>query len=511
MMKYNILVVDDEESIRKLLQGKFEREGYTVKTADGAAAAFQALSSGESFACIITDVKMPGVDGITFTLDAKKQYPRSRIVVITGHGDKKVAIEALRNGASDYLEKPFDMEDLSHSVRRSCEEYQMEVDRDDYFTRLESRVERVEGKNEDEFWYVSQSGAMAQVNEWLQVLRRESLRGEAEEPTVLLMGESGTGKEGIARMVHAGSRRARGPWVAINCANFTEQLLESELFGHEKGSFTGAVTQKRGLLEIAKGGTLFLDELGEMDVKLQAKLLRFLQEKTYRRVGGNVDMTTDIRVVAATNQNLPGLVEQGKFRADLYHRLARVVIDIPSLRNRTDDVVPMAKKFAERGFRARGKKFTGFTPEAETMLTSYPWPGNVRELLNVMERIALLNQEGGVIGKKDLNLPAVAGTGNPTGERKLELVTNPYSAPTDSSVGTYTELKKRWCDAFEREYLISSLQRHGGNVSSAAREAQIDRSNFLRLMRRHGLVSKQYRAGDTDTATGTGGGEREVA
>ncbi len=199
--------------------------------------------------------------------------------------------------------------------------------------------------------------AMERVNEWMKVLQRESLNGAAEEPQALIIGESGTGKEGIARMIHASSRRAKGPWIAVNCANFSEQLLESELFGHEKGAFTGAIQQKRGLFELARGGTLFLDEMGEMDVKLQSRLLRVLQEKTFRRVGGQLDIHTDVRVVAATNQNLQKHIQEGKFREDLYHRLAKVVINLPSLSERHEDIVPMASKFMERAFNTRGKTF----------------------------------------------------------------------------------------------------------------------------------------------------------
>jgi DNA-binding NtrC family response regulator len=338
---------------------------------------------------------------------------------------------------------------------------------------------------------------MQEVNEWLTVLRREALRGGGEEPPVLVTGESGTGKEGIARMVHAGSRRARGPWVAVNCANFNEQLLESELFGHEKGSFTGANQMKRGLFEIAKGGTLFLDEMGEMDIKLQAKLLRVLQEKVFRRVGGTVDLDTDVRVVAATNQNLNARVKDGRFREDLYHRLSGVVVEVPALRDRTEDVELMAKEFFERAFQARGKTFAGFTPDGIQRLSSYSWPGNVRELLNVVERSALLWSGSGPVGAKDLTITgaptANSGGGFVPNAGKLELVASPFATPADGGLPSYTALKKKWADSFEREYLMTTLNRHDGNVSAAAREAHIDRSNFLRLLRRHGLKSTQYR------------------
>jgi DNA-binding NtrC family response regulator len=488
-MRPRILVVDDEDTIRKLLKSRLEREGQDVETACNAEEAEQAFTKGE-VGVLVTDLKMPGKDGFALMTWAREKYPFVRVIVITGHGEKEVAIKALRFGASDYLEKPFDLDELSHSVKRCVREYQLERDNNDLIARLEARAERVEGKAEDHFWYVSQSTAMAKVNEWLTVLRREAMRGEAEEPAVLILGESGTGKEGIARMVNAGSRRARGPWVAVNCANFSEQLLESELFGHEKGAFTGATTLKRGLFEIAKGGTLFLDEVGEMDIKLQAKLLRVLQEKAFRRVGGTADIDADVRVVAATNCDLQVRVRDGVFREDLYHRLSCVVVQMPPLRARTEDIVPMAQQFSQRAFHQRGKTFTGFTPDAEAAIRAYDWPGNVRELLNVVERCALIFEGSGPVTLRQLSIPAA---GVQSGTTKLSLVKSPFGSPSDSGAEGYTSLKKKWSDQFEREYLASALARHGGNVSSAAREAKLDRSNFLRLLRRYGLNAQEFR------------------
>jgi transcriptional regulator with GAF, ATPase, and Fis domain len=351
---------------------------------------------------------------------------------------------------------------------------------------------------------------MTKVNDWLNVLRREAMRGEAEEPSVLILGESGTGKEGIARMAHAGSRRGKGPWVAVNCANFNEQLLESEPFGHERGAFTGANTLKRGLFEIAKAGTLFLDELGEMDVRLQAKLLRVLQEKVFRRVGGTADLETDVRVIAATNSDLRARCADGRFREDLYHRLSRVVIDVPALRQRGDDIVPMAKEFALRAFQARGKTFSAFTADAEEALQTYAWPGNVRELLNVVERLALVYTGTGTIDLNDLSIPADSSSGGRGGPRgpKLEVV-------KDLSDEGYMVLKKQWSDSFEKEYLVSILAKNQGNVSAAARDSKLDRSNFLRLLRRHGLKAQEYRektAGENaPAASGNGSGQKAVA
>lgn len=493
MSKARILVVDDEETIRKLLKSRLEREGYDVAVAASYDDAQAAFAAGGDVGVLVTDLRMPGKDGFALTSWVKEKSPQIKVIVITGHGEKDVAIQALRHGASNYLEKPFDLDELSHAVKRCLNEYRLESENRDLVSRLEARIQRTEGRPEDRFWFVSKAPAMTQVNEWLNVLRREAMRGEAEEPTVLILGESGTGKEGIARMVHAGSRRGKGPWVAVNCANFNEQLLDSELFGHERGAFTGANTSKRGLFEIAKGGTLFLDEIGEMDIKLQSKLLRVLQEKVYRRVGGTADLETDVRVVAATNRNLGSCVTSGKFRDDLFHRLNRVTVEMPALRDRREDILPMGTQFAERAFHSRGKVFAGFSTEAADSLKSYSWPGNVRELLNVIERTALIWEGTGQISVKALSIPMVASSNGHVIPQKMELVASPFAAPTASAAESYTELKKKWSESFEREYLANALQRHGGNVSAAAREAKLDRSNFLRLLRKYSLTAQQYR------------------
>ena len=493
--KLVVLVVDDEESIRKVLKARLEREGYTVELAFDGQMATEVVKMKPEISVVITDVRMPNKDGLTFTKEIKAKKNSPKIIVMTGHGEKSTAIESLRIGASDYLEKPFDMDEMVHAIKRCFKEYKLERDNEDFVQRLEARVTRVESKDDDRFWYVSRAKSMERTNDWLRVLQRESLNGAAEEPSTLIIGESGTGKEGIARMIHQGSRRARGPWIAVNCANFSEQLLESELFGHEKGSFTGALQQKRGLFELAKGGTLFLDEMGEMDVKLQARLLRVLQEKTFRRVGGQVDITSDVRVVAATNQNLKRYINEGKFREDLYHRLAKVVIELPELKDRQEDVLPMTNEFMSRFFKARGKHFEGLTPHAESAVLQYDWPGNVRELLNMCERTSLLWDKVGRIDTGDLSLPKEAKEGS------LELTVGALPGLAVSqdmwsgneNTSSYTLLKKKWSDVFEREYLTGLLERHHGNVTAASKDAGVDRSNFLRLLRRHHIDAANYR------------------
>lgn len=516
-MKSRIMIVDDEESIRKLLKSRLEREGYEVTVASNAEEAEKHFGNGNGYGTIVTDLKMPGKDGFGLMKSLRDKNAYAKFVVITGHGEKEAAVQAVKSGASDYLEKPFDLEEFTHTVKRCQKEYALQIENQDLIGRLEARIERVEGKTGQNTWYNSQSPAMTKVTEWMNVLKRESTgSANAEEPTVLVLGESGTGKEGIARQVHQYSRRSKGPWVAVNCANFNEQLLESELFGHEKGAFTGANTMKRGLFEIAKGGTLFLDELGEMDVKLQAKLLRVLQEKNFRRVGGTIDIDADVRVVAATNVNLGAKVKDGSFREDLYHRISRVVVEVPALRDRKEDLIPMAKYFANRAFQARGKAFPGFTPEAETSVSTYSWPGNVREMQNVAERVALIYVGNAPISAQNLGLPSKGATvlkpqfgvvqgggttptgGGGGGGGGLPIPTNMPEAGQNADAGSYMDLKKKWVDSFEREYLTNTLNRHHGNVSAAARESKLDRSNFLRLLRRHGIKAQEFRqVGDT--------------
>ncbi len=511
-MKNRILIVDDEESIRKLLKSRLDREGYEVVTASNCEEAEKAFgTNGNGFGTVITDLKMPGKDGFQLMETFKPKNTNTKFIVITGHGEKEAAIKAVKYGATDYMEKPFDLEDLTRTVKRCQKGYALTVENSDLVARLEARLDRAEKTEPATGYYTSQAASMAKTNEWITVLKREAARADAEEPTVLILGENGSGKEGIARQVQNASRRSKGPWVAVNCANFNEQLLESELFGHEKGAFTGANMMKRGLFEIAKGGTLFLDEIGEMDVKLQAKLLRVLQEKVIRRVGGTTDIETDVRIVAATNANLQAKVASGKFREDLYHRISRVVIEIPALRDRKEDIIPMAKYFATRAFQSRGKNFPGFTPEAETALQNYNWPGNVREMLNVIERAALVHVGTDPISAGNLNIgggkaatvigfkPTVINGGgtNPNGPSGgpggggTPLSGNPAAGYTET--GSYMDLKKKWVDSFEREYLTNTLTKHEGNVSAAAREARLDRSNFLRLLRRHAIKAQDFR------------------
>ena len=504
--KQKIMIADDDAGIRKIMGTRFEREGYEVVHAGNMDEALTQLQSNGEIAVIVSDYnfEVPGKTGIDLLKAVKKNGNGPKVIMMTGYSEKTTAIDALRLGASDYLEKPFEMEEMVHSVQRTCREYFLEKENSEFVSRLEARVARVEGKSEDQYWFVSKAKSMEAVNDWLRVLQRESMRTgatqDAEEPTTLITGENGTGKEGIARMIHASSKRAKGPWIAVNCANFNSELLESELFGHEKGAFTGATAQKRGLFEISKGGTLFLDEIGEMDIKLQAKMLRVMQEKTFRRVGGSEDIAADVRIVSATNKNLSDCIANGTFREDLYHRVSRVIIDLPALRARNEDIVPMSELFFERAFHTRGKHYEGMNEDAMELLQKYSWPGNVRELLNVVERTALLWDKSGKISAKDIYLNPSSSNHNPTPPKKKFDYNEDYKPSVSMNFvdysaqsQTYTVMKKKWSEVFEREYLMSVLNRTQGNVTAAAKESGIDRSNFLRLLRRHGIHAESFR------------------
>lgn len=483
-----VYIVDDEESIRKIVQMRLSREGFETLTAESADHFAELWEKGAHAPLVITDLKMPGHDGFWLMKWVHEKAPETKCIVITGHGEKEVAIQALKLGAVDYLEKPFDLDELVHSVRRCERETRHEEERKDFLARLEARVERLEKPTLSEDWFTSKSASMKEVNRWLSVLEREARQSPgAEEPAVLILGENGTGKEGIARNVHAASARAKGPWVAVNCANFSDQLLESELFGHEKGAFTGAVAQKRGLFEQAHKGTLFLDEIGEMPGALQAKLLRVLQERTLRRVGGLADVKVDVRVVSATNVDIERKIQKGEFREDLYHRLNRVVLKLPPLRERADESVEMAKFFFTRAFESRGKRFSGFTAEAAQAVLAYKWPGNVRELQNAAERAALLSTDSGKIDPSFIPAATKRAGGEPMPE--TDPAVDLPLAPSGEGEANFSELRKRALAAFESKVAQQALNASNGNATQAAKALGIDRSNFMRLVKKYGLSS----------------------
>jgi len=392
-MKPRILVVDNDPEMVGVLVRHLEGEGRAVTAVTGGGAAVAALAR-EEFEVVLTDLVMDGVDGWAVLREAQQRLPRARVILMTAFASLETAIEAMRHGAWDYLTKPFKLAELSLAVDRAL---------DDLRLREENR--RLRAEVEQRFAFdrlLGRSKAMLAVF--------DRLRAVAEtDATVLLLGESGTGKELVARAIHHNSPRRDGPFVPVNCAAIPDTLLESELFGHEKGAFTGADRRRHGLFAEANGGTLFLDEVGDIPLTLQGKLLRALQDKSVRPLGGVEEVRLDLRLISATHRDLLALVGEGKFREDLYYRLAVIPVRLPSLRERLDDVMLLANHFLVRAAGALGKSITGFDEEATAWLLAHRWPGNVRELENVIERAATLAR-GSRVTRPDLGVEFVQAT-----------------------------------------------------------------------------------------------------
>jgi DNA-binding NtrC family response regulator len=369
-----ILVVDDEVNARTALAELLRDEGFEVETA---ADAFKALGKYEAFAphVVVTDLKMPGMDGIELVQKLRSQEDPPAVIVMTAFGAVSSAVDAMRAGAAEYLTKPINFDELLVVVDKVMENLQLKRET----RQLRQRVrDRVAPSN-----IIGAAPPMQRIFEIIDQVA-------PSKATVLIMGESGTGKELVANAIHQRSTRAGGPFVKLHCAALAETLLESELFGHERGAFTGAMTRKDGRFAIADGGTLFLDEIGEISPAVQVKLLRFLQEHEFERVGGTQTVRVDVRVIAATNKNLADEVRAGRFREDLYYRLNVVSMDMPSLRERKTDIPVLAKFFLDRYAKDNSKQLEGFAPQTMELLMSYDWPGNVRELENAMERAVVL-------------------------------------------------------------------------------------------------------------------------
>ncbi len=371
-----ILVVDDEKSILDLLGVVFKKEGFQVKTSPGTPNVYE-LIDDQDFDLLICDIKMPKVDGMELLKYVKKQKPIVPVIMITAFGSVKQAVEALKVGALDYVVKPFDIEELKIIVSHGLEERKI---REENILLKKSFQEQASFEN-----MIGKSKAMREVFSLIEKVA-------TTDTTVLITGESGTGKEMAARAIHAQSRRRERPFVSINCAALPENLLESELFGHTKGSFTGAVADKKGMFETAHAGTIFLDEVGELSPWTQVKLFRVLQEKKIRRVGGTDEISVDVRIIAATNQDLKKRIEEGKFREELFYRLNVISFEMPALRRRTEDIPLLVSHFLQKHCEKMGRRTKRLTPEVIGFLETYPWPGNVRELENVIERTVAVEE-----------------------------------------------------------------------------------------------------------------------
>lgn len=457
-MPRRILVVDDDRAILQSCENILVDEGHQVETAGNGFAGLELLRQ-RPFDLALIDLKMPGMNGLELLKAARSLHPELVIIIFTGYATIETAVEAIKLGAFNYVTKPFTALELVATVETA-------LTRAAPIRKNVRLPEDADGTNvqEDMIW---RSPIMEAT---LNTLRKVA----ASDANILITGESGTGKEMAARFIHSNSKRANQPFVAVDCAAIPDNLLESELFGYEKGAFTGADHKKRGLLELADGGTLVLDEIGEMSLNLQARLLRVLQERSFRRLGAEKLISVNIRLISSTNRDLEAGVRKEQFRADLLFRLNVVNIQLPPLRERKGDVLLLCRHFLRIQAQNLGRAVMGLSPEAEEVLEHYHWPGNVRELENIIERAVVLNEDGviTVADLPDFIFESVEGS--------------------DSAIGTaYKSVRSAWIDRQGKQYFTELLARHQGNVSSAAKEAQISRKSFYQLMKKFDLEHRR--------------------
>jgi len=448
MKRVKILVVDDEAIVRESLGDWLKDVGYRVFTAENGHKALEVIEK-EKPGIMIADLVMPGMDGIELMKRAKAQQPGIEVIIITAYASIPTAITAMKEGAYDYIEKPFCPERAELLVKKLAEHQELVKENLSLRQRLEDRY-RFEN-------IIAKSSKMQRVIEIIKVVAKSNA-------TVLITGESGTGKELVARAIHSQSHRRNKPFVAVSCAALPESLLESELFGHEKGSFTGAYAQKKGKFEFANGGTLFLDEVGEMSANIQVHLLRVLEEKEFARVGGNEPIRVDVRVISATNKDLRKAIEKQEFREDLYYRLNVVNIELPPLRERKEDVPLLAEHFLHKFAMENQKEITGFSPESMEIVLDYDWPGNVRELENAIERAVILAKDSLItvadLPQENLSQVRLASTG-----KNLKEV--------------------------EKNHVLNVLRETGGNYSEAARILGISRMTLYNKAKEYGFDVKK--------------------
>jgi DNA-binding NtrC family response regulator len=452
--KYNLLIVDDEEPLRVLLEGELgDSDDFAVDTASDGGEAINRIQ-GKVYDVILLDIRMPRVSGIEVLKFVQEYSPTTQVIILTNYVDVKTAIETIKMGAYDFLAKPYDIDELFNTIHRAIERRQLFIDN----KLMKSELDRKGGPAD----LVGQSPAFLRVVE-------SATRFARSDSFVLIQGASGTGKELLAGLIHRRSPRSNRPFVAVNCASIPDPLLESELFGHEKGAFTNAFTTKQGLVEVANGGTLFLDEVGDISPAIQPKLLRFLETGEFRRVGGTNLLTVDVRVVTATNKDLVEEVQEGRFREDLLYRLNVVTLRVPPLRERSEDIPLLAEYFLARKTKAKNPKT--LSPSAMRCLEAYEWPGNVRELEHVIEGATLLSA-GEVIEESDLSLPISRGRGGNAGGAGDEMLSLPAEA-------TLEEL--------ERQHIARVLGETGFNRSRAAAILGISKKTLYLKIKRYGL------------------------
>jgi DNA-binding NtrC family response regulator len=444
MKSHKILIVDDEISVRSSLEEWFLEDGFTVNTAENAEAALKKMHAGP-YDIILLDIKMPGMDGITLQKKIKEIDADAIIIIMTAYASVDTAVEALKFGAFDYVTKPFDPDDLTHLIKNALKQKDLTEEN----LQLKSKISEMSLVDE----LIGESDEIKRVMEMVRTVAET-------DSTVLIRGESGTGKELIARAIHSHSKRRYFPIVAVNCGAIPETLLESELFGHEKGAFTGAQYRRKGKIEMASGGTLFLDEIGDITPKMQIDLLRVLEGKKISRLGGTEEITVDFRLICATNKNLEKLAQEEKFREDLYYRINVFTIFLPPLRERRADIIPLAEHFIKKYARSMSKPEKRISANAQALLLSYPWPGNVRELENAIERAM-------VIGKK----PEIY-------VEDLPLHLNGEHKKNGESI-SLAEV--------EKEHIEKILKDTQGNITRAAGLLGIDRVTLYNKLKKYGI------------------------
>jgi two-component system response regulator AtoC len=464
-LKGSVLLVDDDPAVAKVLGALLVQAGLTVHTAKSGAEALGLLGQ-KPIDVVVSDVRMPGMNGLELLSEVTRLYPDVPIVLMTAHGTVPMAVEAMKAGAADFVLKPFDREEILFTVRKALLRAQGDAERSPLPMKTSA--------------FVGRSTAMTEVESLLT-------RAAAGTATVLLRGESGTGKELAAKVVHDASPRRTGPFVKLHCAALPETLLESELFGYEKGAFTGAATRKPGRVELAQGGTLFLDEIGDITLHVQVKLLRLLQEREFERLGGTQTLKVDVRFVAATHRPLEEMVKKGEFREDLFYRLNVVPVWLPPLRARPEDIEPLARHFLEVHAKANGRPPFTLAPDALQTLQAQPWPGNVRQLQNFMERLVVLSDGPSLTGE-DVARELARQPGLMPSSPQVQTVplstATPVAAPTGSEPKTLESQRRDT----ERQALLDALKRAGDNRTLAARLLGISRRTLYNKLEEHGLV-----------------------
>jgi two-component system nitrogen regulation response regulator NtrX len=461
-MKPTILIVDDEPGVRTALGGVLRDEGYSVEAVPSGEACLERMTRG-AVDLIVLDVWLPGMDGLATLARLRERQVDAYVVLISGHGNIESAVRAIKMGAFDFVEKPLSLEKTVLVVRNALRQRRLEAEN----RALRARVDRTQTM-------VGESYAMRQLREQLAMAAPTNGR-------VLIYGENGTGKELVARTIHALSRRRTGAFVEVNCAAIPEELIESELFGHVRGAFTGAVADRRGKFEIADGGTIFLDEIGDMSLKTQAKVLRVLQEQTMEPVGGTSRVQIDARVLAATNKDLQTEIRTGNFREDLYFRLNVIPIFVPPVRERQEDIPLLADHFMAEFAREYGRRLKSLEPGAVAVIQHYGWPGNVRELRNVIERLVIM-VPGDVISALDLSF----------------LDHNVLARPEPADVAADRPTLYEARDRFERGLILRTLSAQQGNMSRTAEVLGVERSNLYRKMKAFGIAPSRRPEGEEE-------------